>query len=292
MKFAYMIMAHEEPYILKCLIDMLDYSENDIYLHIDIKSSIDKDKLQTHNANLHIMESQNVTWGGQSQILTELNLLAEASKTTHDYYHLISGVDLPLKNHSDMLKFFEKNKGYEFIGIAPKWAEDPLISQRYKLHWLFQDKIGKKKNCIRIVSRSITKFEKLIGFIREKGENIDFYGGPNWFSITEKAVKCILQDKEWIISRFKNTFCCDEIFAQTILMKHLCLNDIYKYQSNDCYAECLRFAVFKGTSPQILEIEDLNSLLDSGCLFARKFGTEKRKQRELVDEIYKKFKSP
>lgn len=290
MKFAYMIMAHQEPYILERLIKMLDYPENDIFLHIDAKSSINEIILRTDHANLHRIDSINVSWGGQSQISAELRLLTEASKTQHDYYHLISGVDLPLKSHREMLEFFEKHKGFEFIGVTPGWTEDPLIQQRYQLHWLFQNQIGRKKNLLCIVSRIVTKIEKLLGYTRGGNETTAFYGGPNWFSLTEKAVKCILQEEDWVKRRFRNTICCDEIFAQTILINHHFSRDIYNCQSDNSYAQCLRFTDFEGTSPRILEINDLNRLLDSKCLFARKFGTEKDEQKRLVDVIYNKFK--
>lgn len=120
MKFAYLIMAHNEPYVLEKLIRMLDYPDNDIYIHIDEKSQlINKDALYTNSAHLVVIPSRNVTWGGVSQVNIVLDLLAEALKTQHDYYHLISGVDLPLKKHSDMVAFFENNNGKEFIGITP-----------------------------------------------------------------------------------------------------------------------------------------------------------------------------
>lgn len=106
-------------------------------------------------------------------------------------------MDLPLKNNYDMVEFFEENKGKEFIGITPEWAESPGIAQRYKLHWFFQDNIGKKKNILYFVSRVITKVEKHIGFKREKGEDIHFYGGPEWFSVTEQAARYILSRGDW-----------------------------------------------------------------------------------------------
>lgn len=131
MKFAYLIMAHNEPYVLEKLIRMLDYPDNDIYIHIDEKSQlINKDALYTNSAHLVVIPSRNVTWGGVSQVNIILDLLAEALKTQHDYYHLISGVDLPLKKHSDMVAFFENNNGKEFIGITPNWAESPSIAKR------------------------------------------------------------------------------------------------------------------------------------------------------------------
>ena len=65
MKFAYLIMAHNEPYVLEKLIRMLDYPDNDIYLHVDEKSnSIRKNTLHTNSARLVVIPSRNVMWGG------------------------------------------------------------------------------------------------------------------------------------------------------------------------------------------------------------------------------------
>lgn len=43
MKHAYLIMAHNEWELLNKLINALDYSDNDIYLHIDKKSKFDRE---------------------------------------------------------------------------------------------------------------------------------------------------------------------------------------------------------------------------------------------------------
>ena len=291
MKFAYMIMAHNEPYVLDKLIRMLDYPDNDIYIHVDAKSNlIDKSKLHTHSAGLIILPSRKVTWGGISQIYVILDLITEALKTEHDYYHLISGVDLPLKNNYDMVEFFEKNKGKEFIGITPEWAESPGIAQRYKLHWFFQDNIGKKKNILYFVSRVITKVEKHIGFKREKGEDIHFYGGPGGFSVTEQAAKYILGQGDWAKKRFKETICSDEIYAQTIIGNSAFADQIYNKESKDSYIECLRYARFNGESPFVLNMNDYDTLINSEFIFARKFGTTSPEEKELVDKIYDQYR--
>lgn len=223
---------------------------------------IDKSKLHTHSAGLIILPSQKLTWGGVSQIYVILDLITEALKTEHDYYHLISGVDLPLKNNYDMAEFFKKNKGKEFIGITPEWAESPGIAQRYKLHWFFQDNIGKKKNILYFVSRVITKVEKHIGFKREKGEDIHFFGGPEWFSITEQAARYILSQGDWAKKRFRETICSDEIYAQTIIGNSPFAEEIYNKESKDSYAECLRYAKFNRESPFVLNVKDYDNLVD------------------------------
>jgi len=282
-----MIMAHNEPYILDKLIKMLDYPNNDIYIHIDAKSKlIDAKTLCTNYAHLVLVPSRNMTWGGVSQIYVILGLLEKALKTKHDYYHLISGVDLPLKNNSDMVDFFVKNKGKEFIGITPGWAESPTISERYKLHWLFQDNIGKKRNLIFFLSRIITNIEKIYGYKRERGEKIYFYGGPVWFSITEDAAIYIIKHGGWAKKRFRATICCDEIFAQTIIGNSEFAERIYNKGVKDSHSQCLRFVRFNKESPFVLEIKDLDDLVNSGCLFARKFATNSVNEIALVDKIY------
>lgn len=228
--------------------------------------------------------------GGESQICAILDLMVEASKTKHDYYHFISGVDLPLKKHSEMLEFFERNKGKEFIGITPEWTKRSAISERYELHWFLQDKIGKTKGILYIMSRVITKLEKIIKYKRKKYENIDFHGGPTWFSLTESAIKYILDNEVWIKKRFRHTICCDEIYAQTIIGNSKFKDNIYNLESNDSYAECLRYVEFDAESPFVLEIKDYEKIVHSGCIFARKFGTKSREQRELVDRVFNDYK--
>ena len=97
MKHAYMIMAHENIEQLKILLELLDDEDNEIYLHIDSKSDMSSDGLVDilqHSA-LHAYKKFRIYWGHISVAACQLFLLREAVKTYHDYYHLISGSDLP-----------------------------------------------------------------------------------------------------------------------------------------------------------------------------------------------------
>ena len=91
---------------------MIDDERNDSYLHIDSKvQNIEKLKLEKNveRSKLIILEERiSVTWGDYSQIACELKLLKEATKTEHDYYHLLSGVDLPIKTQDEIHDFFDK----------------------------------------------------------------------------------------------------------------------------------------------------------------------------------------
>lgn len=97
-RYAYLIMAHTNFNQLKVLISLLDDPRNDIYLHVDKRAkSFNPNDICTHHSTLIILDRIKVNWGGHSQITCELNLLKAAISNHYQYYHLVSGVDLPLK---------------------------------------------------------------------------------------------------------------------------------------------------------------------------------------------------
>lgn len=83
-----------------------------------------------------------VTWAGYSLVKAELILLEEAIKKQHAYYHLISGVDMPIKSQDYIHEFFNKNDGKEYIDY--KLDENVIQNnqQRVKYYYMLQEKIG------------------------------------------------------------------------------------------------------------------------------------------------------
>ena len=58
-----------------------------------------------------------VRWGDISVVDAEFALFDEAYRRgEYSYYHLLSGVDMPLKTQNYIHRFFEKNAGKEFVG--------------------------------------------------------------------------------------------------------------------------------------------------------------------------------
>lgn len=121
MKFAYLIIVHTRFDQVAKLLELLDDEKNDLYVHIDEKVANSFDIFQrtlkpsVQKSKIYLVNPHNVTWGGKSQIEAELELLKAAIKGNYDYYHLISGMDLPIKTQKEIHEFFENNKGKEFI---------------------------------------------------------------------------------------------------------------------------------------------------------------------------------
>lgn len=112
-KHAYLIMAHNNWNILKLLLKALDREENDFYIHIDSKvSSFDEMMLDgvLKKSNLNFVERKNVKWADYSQIDVTLDLLQSAkSNYNYSYYHLLSGVDMPIKSSEYIYNYFENS---------------------------------------------------------------------------------------------------------------------------------------------------------------------------------------
>ena len=148
MKHAYLIMCHNNIRQLNTLLSLLDYKNNDFFLHVDKKwTSFDLNDLnELKYSNLYIIERMDIQWGGYSQIECELKLLKQAVNTErYNYYHLISGQDLPLKTNKEIDDFFKKNEGKEFIRIqSPVFEFEDRVMYYYPIQKNIRNNIAIK----------------------------------------------------------------------------------------------------------------------------------------------------
>lgn len=157
--------------------------------------------------------------GGYSQIKAELLLLAKAySIGGYGYYHLLSGEDLPIKKTKEILDFWDKNNGKEFVAFDKKEFID---HDRVDYYYFFQDKIGRERHYVlRKLDQIGVYLQKRFGLRRNS--DIRFQKGANWFSISNSLAGYVLSMEGWIQETFQYTLCCDEVFCrQSLLILHL-----------------------------------------------------------------------
>lgn len=232
--------------------------------------------------------------GGYSQIKTEIDLLKTAIPKRYQYYHLLSGADLPLKSQEYIHKFFSVNQGKEFIQLGTK---DYIRSseKRYKYYWFFQEKLGNgKKNILYKILNKLRYGIILLQYlfkIDRTQKNIDifkcYYSGAQWFSITHNFAKYVVSKELQIKKVFNRTICCDEVFLQTLLMNSEFKNNIYYHELDGNYISIMRKIDWDRGNPYIWKKEDYEELINSDFLFARKFSEEK--DEEIVDIIFNKL---
>lgn len=290
MKHGFLILLHNNYDQVRKLIILLDNKDSYIFLHIDKKSNLsDNDVAQfvnvAHLAHIFFVDRVSVQWGGYSLVQATLNLLKKADEYDLDYYHLISGADLPLKSWKAFDAFFEKQNDVQFVSYVPEEYQQSL-QKRVKYYWFFQEKIGNPKRAIQhkdyyrisllAIQRALVFVQKALGVDRRrKNADVSFRIGSNWVSITKDFLSYVVGKEQWIKETFKDTLCSDEVFITTLLSNSKFSG---KIQDNQRYIDWGR------GNPYVFRERDYAELMTSEKLFARKF--DETVDSQIVDKVY------
>lgn len=283
MKHAYLIIAHNEPKLFHVLLKCLDDIRNDLFVLIDKKSELNQFVFHPLYSNIYYVDRIDIRWGDYSQVEAELLLMESAiSRGGYNYYHLLSGVDLPLKSQDFIHHFFDSlNNSKELVAFVPEDSEEwksriwyfiPLMKYQRSNNYLIR--MGAK--CFNKVSVFVQKF---LGIKRKWGLNVR--KGTNWFSITDKFCRYVCSQKEDIRKMFSKVPCCDEVFLQTLLFNKY-PERIYSTESE--FAGIRRAIDWDRGLPYVWgqDEKDYDILMKSDKLFARKFSMQ---YAEIVNKI-------
>lgn len=269
-KHAYLIMAHNQWELLEQLLFALDDERNDIYLHIDKKTSPPREQIESavHKAKLFWTKRYNIVWGGTQMMECTLNMLEQASQNGYSCYHLISGADFPIKSQNYIHQFFQNRPEEQFVGFDWSGINSGRFLSRVQYYHFLINIIGKRDNSS-LMHRLLSKIEDVSLTIQSKLHinRIDYevYKGSSWFSITHSAVMAVLSEKDAILKRYSFGANTDEIWLQTFLMESGFADRIA--DSNMRYIKWIQ----GNPSPETLTIADYEDLIASEKLFARKF---------------------
>ncbi len=291
-KHAYLLLIHEKSLVLKRLLQLLDYEYNDIFIHIDKNShtvDIDEIKSWVKKSKLTIIRKYKVFWGTNSISLAEIELLKTAVKeSNYLYYHFLSGSDLPIKTQKEIHDFFNVNKGKEFIHFGTEQYQND-ISSRYTKYHFFTKQLGRKRDkkfwCdMEMYSQAIQRRLKID---RSKKVNYKFYAGANWCSITDAFARYIVKNWKKYSKAFRLTQNSDEMICQTMIMNTEFKNNLYLKDFEDNYKACVRHIDWKRGTPYVFRECDIQELLESDNMFARKF--DERVDKEVIEALYERL---
>lgn len=303
MKQAVLIIAHNNLEILRKNILLLNSEKIDIFIHIDKKSSITESDIfdnlfvdENKISNVFVFKKISINWGGYSQIETEYFLLKESvryalkNNINYSHYHLISGVDMPIKTSYEICDFFEKNIGKEFIHFYSENLDSKIVD-RYKYYHILVENSWKRKEKGKRVFSFFSKMFKLLQIIfriDRSNKNIKYQYGCNWFSITDDFAKYVVEHERIVKKMFKYTLCCDEVFLQTLFINSPFKDNLYNDDFKDNYENCVRYIDWLRGNPYIFRVEDFKSLTESKMIFARKF--DYCADSKIVEELYSYLK--
>lgn len=272
MRHAYLIISHNEPEILDILVSCLDDARNDIYIHIDRKAPFDGSCLQTVKSRLFVLKERiDARWGDFSLVDIEMKLFQEAySNGTYAYYHLLSGVDLPVKSQDYIHTFCQTHQGLEFIGIAQHATQKELDWRSQ--HWFLFSRDFQSGNLFKKTARAVfARLQSLVKYRRTS--SLQVKKGSQWCSVTHDFVGFLLKNTELIRKIFTHTYCPDEMFIQT-----LCWNSDFRsriFNPEDEFEGCKRYIKWVNGSLQPLEASEVPDMIQSRKWFARKFSSQR-----------------
>jgi len=292
-KHAYLIIANGEFNQLQFLLELLDDSRNDIYLLIDRKVEFNSDLKYRITQNVHLSRiyfynNIIINWGDSSQITAEMYLFTTANQNgPYDYYHLLSGKDLPLHSQDYIHNFFDKNPNKLFLTIPSKEIYKKnnipkrVIYKRKFIRFYERSNLNKYGKGIFKILEYINLITQIItGSANRRKETLPYIGySSNWLSLNEESVKYLIDKRKRIYDLFHNTFLCDELFVPTILFenpkfKKMLYTDSTIHNLPNELQGNLRYINWWDGSPYTWTDNDLDKIQharDLGHLFSRKF---------------------
>lgn len=275
-RHAYLIMSHGNFPILEKQLRFLDSENADFYVHIDKKvKNFDFDEFRDlpENSKVTFVERHSISWGDFSMVEAELSLLRSAVPGNYDYYHLLSGVDVPIKSREYIESYFSQRPGTNFINF-----QHPDISRqnlwRVRFYYPFQ-RWNIRVPALRRLLRNATMAAQLVlGTDRtRKLPPMTFQKGAQWFDITHGLAEYILSKETEIWSVFSRTYCPDEMFVHTAVINSPLRDTLPPNAFDDDNACCCRYIDWRRGNPYTFTDGDFEELVNAGpdYLFARKF---------------------
>lgn len=269
MKYAYLIIAHNEFQVLQRLVSALDDGINDIYIHYDKKVK-KKPDIRVKKAGLYIVEKRvDVRWGSISQIKCEYRIWEEAFKNgPYKHYVLISGTHYPLMTQAEIMNTLADWEGKNVIQAFGKeiaYQEDMKV---HKFNFFMTGYASRRKivqSCSQFMWKACLAVQKKVGLRRNSA--VAFYRGSNWTILSEAGIEHMLSVKKDALSIFKYTFCADEYLVPTMLMAS-------ELRSTIINTRCLLFQDMLRANARVLGAQDIENMKNSDCMFARKFSDE------------------
>ena len=269
MKHAYLILAHHEFGLLQTLIGCLDDVRNDIYVHIDRKVK-NLPELHAEKARLVVLDQRvDIRWADYSMVEAEFALFEMAQKNgPYAYYHLLSGVDLPLKSQDYIHRFFEENQGKEFIGYTLTEMTPETVRRMQRWH-LFPRHFSRKRNVYSVFRSLFLRLQEILG-IKRNGQ-VYFTKGSQWVSVTGQMAQYFLDRKSWAQKTFTHSFVPDECVMQTLCWNSPFKEKLYSVRSDG--EGCMRCIGWQNDELHDWSAADYETLVASPALFARKFNS-------------------
>ena len=263
MRVGYIITAHTLPDHLVRLVRRLDSENAHFFIHLDLSAA--GEVVQTAQGglaelpNVRFLARRKCSWASFSLVEAALDGVKSLLEAPEEigYGVLLTGQDYPLKTAAEIESALEQAGDRSFMGYWPSAGRYLNRVQRWNWHG---EILGRR---VRLPNRAIPLTVR-----RSLPAGLEpFTGSAHW--CLSRACLELVRDLESsspeTIEFFHHAAVPDETFFQTVLLNSPLAGTIVN--------DDLRYIDWSGggNSPRVLTSRDLNRLLESQDLFARKF---------------------
>jgi hypothetical protein len=281
-RIGYIIAAHTLPEQLVRLVGRLRNDDARFFIHLDSRAPREVaavvDRELGDADDVEMLPRQRCQWGAFSQLEVTLAgigaLLAHSERI--EYGVLLTGQDYPLRSPREIEETLAAAEGASYLTVWP--ARGRFLDRVRYRHW-FGSLAGRR---VRVPHRYLPlKIPRPL-----PGGLEPFTGTPHWCLARAalERVGEIARERPELVRSFRFTAHPDESFFQTVLMASPLARTI---EDDD-----LRYIDHPGgdASPRVLTTGDLDAMLASRALFARKFDT--RVDSRVLDELDARIAAP
>ena len=258
-RVAYVVLAHKNPGQVVRLLRRLASDDAAFLVHVDRRASgVVEEGIRAGVGDVtHVTFLPRVRcyWGGFGMVRATLNGLADlAEGSAFDHAVLLSGQDYPLRSAAEIEAFFAAADGRSFMtraGLPVDFWPGGGLPRIEQLHL-----IGRRALHLRLPWR------------RRVPGDLRLFGGGSWICLSRPAVEHVTRfarEHPNVVRFFERVLHPDELFFQTILMNSSLADSVV-----DDHLRYIQWGDDPG-SPDVLRAPDLERVLASGKLFARKF---------------------
>jgi len=292
---AILILAHKNPLQTRRLVEHLDH-DFDVFVHIDRRSKMRETDFLGFSRTA-VVKKFRTTWGSLGIVRATLELFhLAAGGHGHDRYVLISAQDVPLMTNQQIISFFARNRGVDYLEMNTVGPSDKSVLERITTWHFFRKSIRswgwlQKGPATYLLTRLAAGFGRTVNRLfmasgMRRPMNFAPFYGSQWMDLRAETVENLLQfvrQDPRFLNRFRFTHAPDEFFFQTA---------IGNCGARPSVARPQRIIDWdRGPEhPRVLRLEDLPRLESSTMMFARKF--DDSIDADVINKLYARLRPP
>ena len=265
MRKAFVIMAYKDPGQIERLVKRMCHKSFHFYIHVDKKFSIEDFEYLGKIQNVYFTNlRREISWASYTFTRTVIDCCEEVlSRGTYDFVSSFSGQDYPIKDNEFIANYYDKRLGHSFFTLEDSESEWWVDAAKRYRKYHFTDFSFKGRYVIQKILNSILPDREFNHFPK-------LYGGPRatWWTMSNECASYVIKymREHPQLGRFvKYTWAPDEFLIPSIVMNSQFRETVINNSGR--YIDWSQ----GGSNPKIIKSEDLQQLLNSDKLYARKF---------------------